>query len=223
MNDYLTTLAAEFTQHANPEIAQAQKAYLKDQFEFFGLKTPQRRAIQKPFLVKKYLPPKSELESLVKLLWSKPEREFHYFAQELGERYAKEFDQRDLELFEFMITHQSWWDTVDIIATKLVGVYFKKYPEEIAPTVDRWIASQNIWLQRTALLFQLHYKQELDQLLLSTTIQALLGSKEFFINKAIGWALRQYSRTNPDWVREFVRRTPLEPLSRREALRLIDS
>lgn len=90
------------------------------------------------------------------------------------------------------------------------------------PKVEEWIASENMWLQRLALLFQLKYKDEVDTQLLQYVINELLGSKEFFINKAIGWSLRQYSKFNPDWVVEFVAKTPLENLSKREALKIIN-
>ena len=118
-----------------------------------------------------------------------------------------------------MVTHNSWWDTVDIIAVKLIGEYFKKYPEEIKPAVKRWLDSRNIWLQRCAILFQLHYKKAIDTEMLTQVIHSLLGSKEFFINKAIGWILREYGKTNPEWVLDFVDKTELHPLSKREAIR----
>ncbi|NER15744.1 DNA alkylation repair protein [Spongiivirga citrea] len=222
MDDYLEILQSEFQKNADADTAAKQKAYLRDQFEFYGLTTTQRREIQKPFLIKTYLPEKSELEHLVKTLWERPQREYHYFAQELTFKYAKRLDKRDIDLIEYMVTHKSWWDTVDMIATKLLGPYFKKYPDEIEPKVKQWLASDNIWLQRCALLFQLKYKDDLDTDLLSRVINQLLGSKEFFINKAIGWVLREYGRTNPDWVINFVEATPnLHNLSRREGLRLI--
>lgn len=222
MNEYINTLKIEFASNANPEVAAQQKAYMRNQFEFYGLKSAERRTIQKPFLVKEFLPPKANLDVLVKKIWNEPEREFHHFAQELTFKYIKQLEKKDIQLFEFMILNQSWWDTVDYIANKLVGAYMKKFPEERDKCVARWLASGNIWLQRTALIFQLKYKEDLDSDLMASTINALLGSKEFFINKAIGWILREYSRTNPEWVQDFVIKTPLlHGLSRREALRLL--
>ena len=221
MTEYITTLEVEFEKHSNPQIAEQQKAYMRNQFEFFGLTAPVRKEILKPFFVKEYLPTKKELTQLVKILWDKPQREYQNFAQELVFKYVKQFEKNDIELLEYMVTHKSWWDTVDFIAYKLMGAYFKKYPEQIDSYVHKWIESKNIWLQRSALLFQLKYKQAIDTALLSSTINALLGSKEFFINKAIGWVLREYSRTNPDWVVDFVSKTDLPPLSKKEALRLL--
>lgn len=144
------------------------------------------------------------------------------FAQELVHKYIKDFKKGDIELLEYMVTHKSWWDTVDFIAANSMGTYFKLYPELRKQYVKKWLASDHMWLQRSALLFQLKYKDSLDEELMAYAIKALLGSKEFFINKAIGWSLRQHSRTNPKWVTNFVRSTPtLANLSKREALRLI--
>jgi len=221
MKDFLNILETEFETNSNSEIAFGQMAYMKNHFEFYGIKTPTRRKIQKPFLNKEYLPLKNDLEKIIKILWKKPEREYQYFAQELAEKYTKQFDKSDIELFEFMITHKSWWDTIDFIAPKLVGVYFKLYPEQRNVNIERWIVSNNIWLQRTSILFQLNYKNELDTELLTYIINSLLGSKEFFINKSIGWILRQYSRTNLDWVINFTNNTSLDKLSYKEAIRLI--
>ena len=221
MKDFIDTLTLEFERHSNPKIAVGQKAYMKNQFEFFGIKAPIRREIQKPFLIKKHLPPKRELLKIIRKLWNKPEREYQMFGQELVNKYSKEFLPDDIELLEFMVTNKSWWDTVDFIATHMMGEYFIKYPQFRKKKAKEWLSSNNIWLQRSALLFQLNYKEKLDTKLLESIIKPLLGSKEFFINKAIGWVLRQYSKTNPEWVVHFVHRTPLHSLSKREALRLI--
>ena len=221
MSIFVKTLEIELKKNANETYASGQKAYMRHQFEFYGLKAAKRREIQKPFLTKENLPEKSELEDIIKALWTKPQRDFQYVGQELVFKYLNLFEKKDLELLEFMVTHKSWWDTVDYIAANLVGAYFKIYPKEIKTTITKWLASDNIWLQRSALLFQLKYKEELDTVLLENTINYLLGSKEFFINKAIGWILREYSKTNPKWVLEFTKRTNLDQLSKREALRLI--
>ncbi len=221
MNDFIKALEREFEKHANDKIARGQKAYMKNRFDFYGIKSPIRREIQKPFLMKKYLPPKSFLEEIVRTLWEKPQREYQYFSQELAFKYVNQPEKKDVELIEYMVTHKSWWDTVDFIAAKLAGAYFKNYPEQRELFVEKWLDSGNIWLQRTSLLFQLNYKDDLDKEMLSYVINALLGSKEFFINKAIGWILRQYGKTNPEWVIAFTNATPLSNLSRKEALRLI--
>ncbi len=221
MKTYLKTLQTEFQLNANPEYAIKQKAYMRNQFEFFGLKSSERRAITKPFMMKEFLPDKSELQNIVIAAWEKPERDFHHFAQELVFRYKKQFEKSDIELFEYMITHKSWWDTIDFIATKLVNEYFKKFPTERDFHVDKWLQSGNIWLQRTTLYFQIKHKKQMDLALLTKVIHALASSDEFFIQKAIGTALREYSRTDADWVIDFVENNELSNLSKREALKLL--
>ncbi|QBA65574.1 DNA alkylation repair protein [Muriicola soli] len=194
---------------------------MRDQFEFYGLKSPVRRDIQKE-LFRKHLPPlRSDIKELVIKLWKLPERENHYMAQELAKKKLKVVAKEDYLLFENLITHKSWWDTVDFIAANLVGNYFKAFPEQRTEITSKWLGTGNIWLQRSVLLFQLKYKAEVDTEFLADTIHYLTGSKEFFINKAIGWILREYSKTNPIWVSQFVEATQLHSLSKREALRLI--
>lgn len=222
MNAYLSTLQAEFERNANPKIAEAQKAYMKNKFEFFGIAAPQRKELQKPFLLKSHLPPKKDLFGLVKKLWSLPQREYQMFAQELVNKFKEQFIKTDIAILEYMVTHKSWWDTVDFIAANMMGAYFKLYPELRKKYIAKWLNSENMWLQRSALLFQLKYKDQVDTTLLSKVIKQLLGSKEFFINKAIGWSLREFSKANPKWVQKFVRETALHSLSKREALRLIN-
>lgn len=221
MTAFLNTLEIELAQHANPKIALEQKAYMRNQFEFYGIKATERREIQKSFFINEFQPKKNELDKILIVLWEKPQRDYQYFSQELAFKYVKQLEKKDIELFEYMVTHKSWWDTVDFIAANLMGEYFKKFPEQIEVYVEKWLLSNNIWLQRSALLFQLKYKENLDTVLLSSTINSLLGSKEFFINKAIGWILREFSKTNQTWVAEFTNITALSSLSKKEALRLI--
>ncbi len=221
MSDFVKILETEFERNANAEVALGQKAYMKNHFEFYGIKSPIRREVQKPFLKTDYLPPKADLENIVKALWGKPQREFQYFSQELTFKFVKQIGEGDIDLFEFMVLHKSWWDTVDYISPKLIGEYFKCYPAQRDKFIEKWIASGNLWLQRSAILFQLNYKEELDTEFLTYVINSLLGSKEFFINKAIGWILRQYGKVNPDWVIGFANKTQLAKLSEKEALRLI--
>jgi 3-methyladenine DNA glycosylase AlkD len=222
MNEFIQTLELELKRNSNAIIAKEQKEYMRNQFEFWGIKTPLRREIQKPFLAKSYLPPKTYLEEIVKALWNKPQREYQFIAQELVFKYTQQFDKNDIALLEFMVTHKSWWDTVDYIAVKLIGAYFIRFPEQLDNYIDKWLASGNIWLQRCCLLYQLKSKAKMDTQRLQYIIQKLLGSKEFFINKAIGWVLREYSRTNPKWVRDFTENNDLANISSREALRLMD-
>lgn len=223
MNDYIKTLYAEFELKRNPDIATSQKEYLRNKFEHFGLKTPVRRAIQKPFFEKEILPKKGEAVEIVKYLWTLDYREFHHFGQELLYKYKKYFEEIDIDLFEYMIVNQSWWDTVDFIATKLVFEYFETFPHQEKEVIERWLKSNDIWLQRSILIFQLNRKKSLNEEMLVDIITELKNVDEFFIQKAIGWTLRSHSRFNPEWVETVVDECSLTGLARKEALRLIQS
>lgn len=135
---------------------------------------------------------------------------------------AKKAEKERIDLYEYLIVNKSWWDTIDYSASNLVGVHFQKFPELIQPYTEKWMDSGNMWLQRTSLLFQLKYKKATDLELLTDYIHQLQGSKEFFINKAIGWILREYSKTNAAWVVDFVNSNQLAPLSHREALKWLN-
>ena len=163
----------------------------------------------------------NDLKKLITYLWNLKHRDYQYFAQELIYSNHKKFKVDDINLFEYMIIHKSWWDTIDFLAPKILGKYFNLFPEEIEKNIQRWILSNNIWLQRSSLLFQLKYKEDLNTQLLKKTINSLSNSNEFFVNKAIGWMLREYSKTNKTWVLDFINRTKLSRLSSREALKYI--
>jgi 3-methyladenine DNA glycosylase AlkD len=218
---YVTDIIEVFQASANSEIAEKQKAYMRGRSEYFGLTSPVRREIQKPILLKQWLPPKEELHDIVKELWAQPQRELQYFAQELTFKYKKDFGEKDMELFEHIALNKSWWDTIDFISPKLMGHYFTLYPELRKSYVTKWNKTDSIWLRRCSLIFQLFYKDQMDTDLMTQAIESNLGSKEFFINKAIGWILRNYSRVNPEWVMDFAESHELSRLSEREALRLI--
>ncbi len=218
---YVNALSDVFCKNANPVIAEGQEWYMKHQFKFFGIKTPMRRKLQKPFLTPRYLPDRTDMYEIIHRVWELPQREFQYFGQELVLKYSKHFIEEDIDLFRYMVSHKSWWDTVDFIATKIIGNYFIKFPERRNTEIEDWIKSGHLWLQRSTILFQLKYKEALDREFLSYVIRALKDTDEFFLNKAIGWILREYSKTNAHWVKDFVSTTRLHNLSRREALRLM--
>jgi len=221
MHSYLTPLQHEFESVQNPEFAAGMKRYMKDHSEFYGIKTPVLRALLKSFLREHGLPGKKDLNTVIMACWSQEKREWQHVAIEIIIRCIKNPDREIIGLLEFMIVHKSWWDTVDGIAAWLVGPFFKIYPDMIISKTREWMDSGNIWLQRTCLLFQLKYKATTDTELLFGFIRELSGSKTFWIRKAIGWALREYSKTDPDMVLEFVNSHSLSPLSRKEALKVI--
>ena len=155
----------------------------------------------------------------MKEAWQLPEREWQYFALELLAHYKKQWRISTVKIIEYCIIHKSWWDTVDGIADVWAGEYFKLFPQQITSITGKWNQSENMWLQRCSLLFQKKYKGKTDTKLFSKYIKHLSSSKEFFIRKAIGWALREYAKTNPSWVKNFVESNELSPLSKREALK----
>ncbi|SCZ81555.1 DNA alkylation repair protein [Acidaminobacter hydrogenoformans] len=205
-----------FRCHANPENAQPMAAYMKHQFPFLGIKKPERKTLERALL--QQLKKDKTIESeIIERLWSAKEREFQYLALDLLVAVQSELKPDVMPLLERLIHDKSWWDTVDLIAAQLVGPMTLRTPELIDAYIRPWSISDNLWLRRTAILFQLKSKKATDTGLLEDIIIENCGTKEFFLNKAIGWALREYSKTDPDWVAAFLCAHELAPLSVREA------
>ena len=222
MHAYVKSIRALFTQHADPKKAAPMKRYMRDQFDYLGIKVPEMGNLLKQHIHEHGLPPLAELDPILRDLWALPQREFQYAANGLLEKFEEQLPAKFIETLEYMLVTKSWWDTVDTIATGTLGVHFMRYPKVREKYLARWRKSDNFWLRRATILFQLGYKKDTDFELLCDIIRENLGSQEFFINKAIGWALRQYTRIDPQGVRDFVAATPLNPLSAREALKWLD-
>jgi len=222
MHEYIRPLHELFNQAANAADAVFMKKYMLNQFEYFGIRSAQQKEIRRRFFKEYGLPDKALLPEIIQWNWQLPEREYQYFGIDLTERMFKKPEANAIDIIEFMILNKSWWDTVDWIASHHAGTYFRKFPDLIIPRTSAWMDSGNMWLQRTALLFQLKYKANTDQELMFEYMRRLKESKEFFIRKAIGWALREYSKVSPEIVIEFVEKTDLSGLSRREALKWIE-
>jgi 3-methyladenine DNA glycosylase AlkD len=195
---------------------------MRDQFEYLGIKSPQFKALMKEFIAENGLPPINDLEVILRELWSLPQREFQYAATSFLGKLEKDLPARFIKTIEYLLVTKSWWDTVDTISGGALGAHFRRFPEVREEYLAKWRASDNFWLRRATILFQLNYKRETDFHLLCQIIRENLNSKEFFINKAIGWSLRQYARTDPQAVKKFVKTTPLHPLSRREAMKHLE-
>jgi 3-methyladenine DNA glycosylase AlkD len=227
MADSFATLAVgrleeRFRLAASPERATRMAAYMKDHFPFLGIPSPERRSLQKEAVTGLPRPSEADLREATGRLWSLPEREFQYAACDLLARNIKVASSGFLEHLRQLITTKSWWDSVDALSGE-VGYLVQRDPG-LVPEMDGWLNGDNLWLTRVAILHQLRYKEATDEDRLFRYCLAQAGHKDFFIRKAIGWALRGYSWTNPVAVATFVEanRDALSPLSAREALLAIN-
>ncbi len=207
---------------ASPERAKAMKAYMKNQFDFFGISSPARKIIVKEFKSKHKIKCDKQFWELIDLLWADSHREMQYIALDLLGPLAKNMNCDHLPTLENMILDKSWWDTVDGIVPNIIGDIFKRIPSCRDEYVYKWMESNNIWLQRAVIIFQLKYGNTTDWNLMCEVILKNDSSREFFVRKGQGWALRQYSKYQPLLVRQFVESNPqLSGLTKREALRNI--
>lgn len=221
MNHIVLALTRKFEDKADPVRAIQQKAYMRNQFEFFGIGSPERSVVFREIFAAAKSISQAEIEEIIDETWSLPQREYQYFGMELANRHIKKMNLHFFEQIELMITCKSWWDTVDMIAAHLAGTLFFQFPGLIPEYTGKWMTSGNMWLQRSALLFQLSYKSKTNPDLLFNLIQQLSAHSDFFIRKAIGWALREYSKTNPKAVIDFVDKHQLSSLSKKEAFKWI--
>ena len=206
---------------ANPDDAVAMKAYMKNKFEFLGVKTPARQKLAKTFF-KQQTDPVIDW-NFINEAWNNPYRELQYTALDYLESRKKLFTPSDLSHLKELAQTKSWWDTIDFL-DRLVGSIIARFPET-KEIILSWSCDEDIWLRRLAIDHQLLRKEETDTELLEKILVNNLGQTEFFINKAIGWALRDYSKTNPDWVKDFIERHRVEmaALSIREGSKYISS
>jgi 3-methyladenine DNA glycosylase AlkD len=192
-------------------------AYMRDQFSYFGVPAPALRKIERAAFAGLPRPAAGDLREFALACWSRDEREFQYAACDYLRKFAAGPDF--LPTARTLIVTKSWWDTVDPLATRVVGDLVRAHPA-LVPAMDEWSAEENLWLVRTAILHQLHYGGATDTDRLFGYCERQAGHPDFFVRKAIGWALRHYARTDPGAVRAFVAATPsLSPLSRREAMK----
>ncbi|HEY8362578.1 MAG TPA: DNA alkylation repair protein [Tissierellaceae bacterium] len=208
-----------FYNNRNEENAVPMAKYMKNQFPFLGLKKPDRTALSKGFLNEKKKDKEIDWDFIFRC-YELPEREFQYLAIDYMSKVANLFQPDDMKKIEKLITKKSWWDTVDAISP-IVGHIAMKYPEIKETILTKWMESDNIWLKRVSILFQLKYKDKTDTEFLKKAILKNANTNEFFINKAIGWALREYSKTNKEWVRSFIENNKLSKLSVREGSKYI--
>lgn len=216
-SNYFSPLIKLFEENRNEVLIPQMTAYMKNRFSYYGLKSPERRELQKQF-ISEYgkLDPQIAADE-IKAVWNNCNREVNYVIIDILRHKRYWEDENSIELAEWLITNQSWWDTVDILATNCVRQYMTLHPHKIEYYNAKWISSDNIWLIRTAILFQLKFKDRLNFEMLKDNIRQHSHQSEFFIKKAIGWALREYSKTHPSEVIKFMNENELQNLSVREA------
>ena len=220
--NFIEKLTLGIEENANPLLAHPMEKYMKNKFLFLGLKAEKRKFILNQIWKENHKEVIENSRTIALALYEKDEREFHYCAIEiLIKNLKKNYLLEDIILIEKLLTTHSWWDSVDSIAKNILGAYLLQFPNETKKVVSRFSNSENMWLNRSAIIFQLGYKKETNVDLLFSECIKHSKSKEFFIQKAIGWALREYSKINPEAIKTFVSQSNLKPLSTKEALKNI--
>ena len=216
----LTALIDAILASKNEQQAVGMRAYMRNQFQFLGISTPRRRTICTPYFKQAK---KSQVVdwNFINICWANPYRELQYVAKDYLVAMQGSLTPLDIPKIRQLAVTKSWWDTIDGL-DRTVGDIVFSYPD-MNGLMLHWSIDENIWLRRIAIDHQLSRKEKTDTELLGKIIENNFGSGEFFINKAVGWALREYSKTNPQWVREFIRKNgeKMAKLSIREASKYI--
>ena len=216
----LLDLITDLEENSNELLAESMSKYMQDKFRFLGVRGATRTEIYK-----KYFPDARKTKTIdwdfVESCWNKEEREFQYIVVYYLKAMQKFLKREDISKLKYLIVTKSWWDTVDLLA-KVIGSLVIRI-EGYDKIMLEWSKDSNIWLRRVAILYQLSLKDKVDEIILDKVLVNNLSDSEFFINKAIGWALRDYSKYNPEWVREFIKKNKdnMANLSIREASKYI--
>lgn len=211
-----------FASYADPQKASAMQKYMKDSFAYYGINSPLRKQLTKDYFREKGYPKAAEASRILGDLWAYDEREMQYVGIDLTRRLIKKQEEDFIKVLEQLILKKSWWDTVDALSVD-AGTHLLRYPDLQPNITNRWISHDNFWLQRAAIIHQLMYKEKTNWEMLTDYILRVAHDKEFFLRKACGWALRQYSKTAPDRVRDFLMkyRDSLSGLTIREGSKYI--
>lgn len=221
MSAVLDQLLQAFEQHANVDNARAMQAYMKNHFPFWGIKTELRRSLVAPHVPAFKAMTSVEQQRVIVALWRQPQREFHQAALDLAAKIVKKTNLEWLPFWEDKLMSNAWWDSVDFIAPSLIGPLLIDKPELQEKYAWQWMESAYLWKQRAALIFQIKYKTKTNQKLLFDLVLSCADSKEFFLRKGSGWALREYGKYAPLEVSTFVHAHEafLSNLTVREALK----
>lgn len=210
------TIKKLFESHSNPERAISMSKYMKDQFSFYGITAADRKNLYKDFLKTEKKQDSIDWK-FIDQCYADDHHEFQYLAYEYLLVMKKQLSFEDISLVKDLVMKKSWWDTVDFLAQVVGNIVLKD--SLVDEEMLAWSREENIWVQRIAILYQLRFKEKTNTTQLEQILLNCVGTNEFFINKAIGWALREYSKTNPDWVRDFLEKyqEQMANLSIREA------
>ena len=216
-------LGERFEAARDPEAAVPMAAYMKDQFPFFGIPTTPREVLLRDAIEGSAQPTEDDLVDLTVALWARDEREHQYAALWILRRNLATLTPEFVPTARTAITTRSWWDTVDTLAQHVVGTIVHRH-RELEALMAEWLESEDLWLARTSILHQERWKADTDPDVLFAACLARAADKEFFLRKAIGWALRSYSYVDPVAVEQFVREhdAELSGLSKREAMKVIE-
>lgn len=218
-------LRTSMEQLADEDRAESQRAYMKSDLPYYGIGADDLRAIMREPLKGNRLESFEAWESAIRTLWDRAtHREEWYAALAVAQyRWYRDYrlDINALPLFTYLIRKGAWWDVCDEIASRLIGPLLETHREAMTPILTQWADDDHLWIRRVAVLSQLKAKADTDRDLLSATIVPNLGDREFFMRKGIGWALREFSKTDPEWVRAFIAENEerMSGLTRREAMK----
>lgn len=219
--EFLRAVVSALAKVSDPNLRGPMRAYMRNQFDFLGVKTPARRAAVAALIREQKHAGAAELLHCARVLWSMPERDYQYVAVDLLARHACRFHPGHLPALFALVRKKSWWDTVDALAGVIGRVVKQACAGDPAAhcVMDEALASSNLWVRRVAILHQLGWRKQTDSKRLFAYASTCAHEKDFFIRKAIGWALRDYARHAPAEVRKFLRanRSRLSPLTMREA------
>ncbi|MEN8238321.1 MAG: DNA alkylation repair protein [Actinomycetota bacterium] len=229
MSDGQTAIAMRATellaQRGDPSQAAAMAAYMKTEMPFYGVSSPVRKTISGTLRREFPATMRSDYDRGVRALWGGTHREEKYLAIAYARSFPRFVTASSIPMYRMMITRGAWWDLVDEIASHLVGTVVHNQRGRLTPVMTSWTTSEDMWLRRTSIICQLRHKADTDTALLGIACTENLGSTEFFIRKAIGWALREYAKTNPAWVLGYVERhtDEMSGLTYREAMKHLNA
>lgn len=219
IDQYWAPLEQALIPLAHPEQAEKMSKYMRSQFPFYGIPSNSWRTVYRQFKKEQDRVLRVSLMEGMRWCWDQPQREWQYIGMQWLFDYKRHLTVDDAKWMPQYLVEKAWWDTIDFLAPKVWGYWFQQFPERRDAIIAGWVNSDQLWWQRSAIIFQLGYKSSTDRTLLYEVIAQLKGKQDFFIRKAIGWALRQYGKVQPEWVTQAVDELELTGLSRREALK----